>query len=56
VGWIHRACLVLGAHWVFECCGRARATAIMLLGAKRLRALDVHQKIIAGARRPCKDF
>ena len=44
------------AHWVFECCGRARATAKMLLGAKRLRALDMHQKIIAGARRPCKHF
>ena len=28
----------------------------MLLGAKRLRALDMHQKIIAGARRPCNDF
>ena len=48
--------LVLGAHWVFECCSRARRTAIMLLGAKSLRALDMHQKIIAGARRPCKPF
>ena len=33
-----------------------QCTAIMLLGAKRLRALDMHQKIIAGARRPCNDF
>ena len=28
----------------------------MLLGAKRLRGFGVHQKIIAGARRPCNDF
>ena len=46
-------CLVLCAHWVFECCGRACRTAIMLLGAKRLRGFGMHQKIIAGARRPC---
>ena len=52
----HRCAAVFTAHWVFECCGRARATAKMLLGAKRLRALDMHQKIIAGARRPCKPF
>ena len=52
----HRCAAVFTAHWVFECCGRARATAKMLLVAKRLRALDMHQKIIAGARRPCKTF
>ncbi len=56
VWWSSYVCLFFCSHWVFDFCSRARRTAIMLLGAKRLRGFGMHQKIIAGARRPCRRF
>ena len=55
-GMVEPLCVfILCAHWVRVLRPRARRTATRCW-VPRLRALDVHQKIIAGARRPCNDF